>query len=335
MRRLAILVLVPLALLAAACGGGGSKGGGKVSGDDAAVVGSEHITRESLDRRLAQAKCSYTLQKRPFPNAGSPEYVAIQQQILQSLVQRAELAQKAPGLGVKVTDGEVEKQLKQIKKQYFGGSEKRYQAELKKQCVTDAEVRSDVGANVLSDSIYKKVTTGAKVTDTEVKAYYDSHTSVYTQPETRVVRHILVKDKTLADKLYSQLKGGADFATLAKKYSQDPGSKSQGGVLTISRGQTVPQFDKVAFQLKTGELSKPVKTQFGWHIIQAQKDATKSKTTPFKQVKEAIRQQLLQTKRSSELQTWLEGVKKEFASKVSYATGLAPPATTTSATTTG
>ena len=282
-----------------------------------------------LDRRLAQAKCSYTLQKRPFPKAGSPEYVAIQQQILQSLVQRAELAQKAPGLGVKVTDAEVEKQLKQIKKQYFGGSEKRYQAELKKQCVTDAEVRSDVGANVLSDSIYKKVTTGAKVTDTEVKAYYDSHTSVYTQPETRVVRHILVKDKALADKLYGQLKGGADFATLAKKYSQDPGSKSQGGVLTISRGQTVPQFDKVAFQLKTGELSKPVKTQFGWHIIQAQKDATKSKTTPFKQVKEAIRQQLLQTKRSSELQNWLEGVKKEFASKVSYATGLAPPATTT------
>src|SRR5437870_3528194 len=93
MRRLSILVLVPLALLAAACGGG-SKGGGKVSGDDAAVVGSEHITRESLDRRLGQAKCSYTLQKRPFPKAGSPEYVAIQQQILQSLVQRAELAQK-------------------------------------------------------------------------------------------------------------------------------------------------------------------------------------------------------------------------------------------------
>ena len=338
MRRLSILALVPLALLAAACGGGGSKGGGKVSGDDAAVVGSEHITRESLDRRLGQAKCSYTLQKRPFPKAGSPEYLAIQQQILQSLVQRAELAQKAPGLGVKVTDAEIEKQLKQIKKQYFGGSEKRYQAELKKQCVTDAEVRSDVGANVLSDEIYKKVTTGAKVTDTEVKAYYDSHTSVYTQPETRVVRHILVKDKALADKLYSQLKGGADFAALAKKYSQDPGSKAQGGELTISRGQTVPQFDKVAFQLKKGELSQPVKTQYGYHVIQALSEIKPAQSTPFAKVEASIKQQLEQQRKNDEMTKWVEDKKKSYCkSGIKYQVGYQPnpdPCATVSGTTT-
>jgi len=336
MRRLSLLLLaLPLVLLAAACGGGGSGSGGSVAKEDVAVVGDDHITRETLDRRMGQAKCSYDLQKRTFPKAGSAEFQAVQQQILQNLVQRAELAQKAPGLGVTVTDSQVDKQLKQIKKQYFGGSEQRYKAELKRQCVTDAEVKQDVRANVLSDSIYKKVTADAKVTDADVKTYYDSHQSVYTQPETRVVRHILVKDKALADKLYGQLKGGADFAALAKKYSQDPGSKAQGGTLTISRGQTVPEFDKVAFDLKTGEISKPVKTQFGWHIIQAQKDATKSKKTPYAQVKEAIRQQLLTQKRSESLQKWLTGIQGEFAKKVKYAAGLAPPATTTSATTTG
>ncbi len=228
MRRLSLLLLaLPLVLLAAACGGGGG-GGGSVAKEDVAVVGDDHITRETLDRRVGQAKCSYDLQKRTFPKAGSAEFQAVQQQILQNLVQRAELAQKAPGLGVTVTDAQVEKQLKQIKKQYFGGSEQRYNAELKRQCVTDAEVKQDVRANVLSDSIYKKVTADAKVSDADVKAYYDSHQSVYAQPETRVVRHILVKDKALADKLYAQLKGGADFAALAKKYSQDPGSKAQG-----------------------------------------------------------------------------------------------------------
>ena len=335
MRRLSFLLLgIPLVLFAAACGGGGG-GGGSVSKEDVAVVGDEHITRAVLDRRMAQAKCSYDQQKQTFPTAGSTDYLRIQQQVLQSLVQLAELAQKAPDLGVTVTDAQVEKQLKQLKKQYFGGSEKRYQAELKRLCFTDAELRNNVRDSMLSQGIYKKVTADTKVSDADVKTYYDSHQSVYTQPETRVVRHILVKDKALADKLEAQLKGGADFAALAKKYSQDTASKVQGGTLTISRGQTVPEFDKAAFDLKTGELSKPVKTQYGWHIIQAQKDATTSKKTPYAQVKEAIRQQLLQQERKASSEKWLTGIQGEFAKKVKYAAGLAPPATTTSATTTG
>src|SRR5438034_390125 len=130
----------------------------------------------------------------------------------------------------------------------------------------------------------------------------------------RSFRHSLVKAKALADRLYSQLKGGADFGALAKKYSQDPGSKAQGGQLTITKGQTVPEFDKTAFELKTNELSKPVHTQYGYHIIQALKPTTPRKVTAFAQVKEAIRQQLLQQKKSTSLQTWLDGVKKEYAS---------------------
>ena len=97
MRRLSLLLLaLPLVLLAAACGGGGSGSGGSVAKEDVAVVGDDHITRETLDRRMGQAKCSYDLQKRTFPKAGSAEFQAVQQQILQNLVQRAELAQKAP-----------------------------------------------------------------------------------------------------------------------------------------------------------------------------------------------------------------------------------------------
>jgi len=334
MRRLSLLLLgLPLALLAASCGGGGG-GSGSVAKEDTAVVGGDHITRAALDRRMQQAKCSYDLQKRQFPKAGSPEYQAIQSQILQNLVQRTEIQQKAPSMGVSVSKKQLEDQLAKLKKQYFGGSEKRYQAELERQCVTDTQVRTDVSANLLSDAVYRKLTGGAKVSDDEVKAYFDTHRQVYTQPQTRVVRHILVKTKKLADSLYAQLKSGADFAALAKKYSQDPGSKAQGGRLTISKGQTVPEFDAVAFALKTGELSKPVHTQFGWHIIEAVKPTTPRKSTPFAQVKEAIRQQLLQQKRSGKLQTWLDGVKKEYAAKISYATGLAPQTTTAAAPTT-
>ncbi len=341
MRRLFLVPLVlSLTLLAAACGGGGSssddgKSGGTASGDDAAVVNGDHITQATLDRRLSEAACSYKLQKKPFPKPGTTEYQQIRSQILQNLVQRAQLAQKAPGLDVKITDEQVEAQLKSLKGQYFGGSETKYKAELKRQCVSDAEVRDDLRSNLLSNAIFTKVTTNAKVTPTEVKAYYDAHREVYTTPQTRVVSHILVKNKALADKLYAQLQNGASFAALAKKYSTDPGSKAQGGQLTITRGQTVAPFDKVAFELRTGQLSKPVHTQYGWHIIHADKPASPHKSTPFAQVKASINQQLLQQKRNTALQNWLNGLKKEYDGKISYAAGLAPPATTTSAPTTG
>ena len=82
------------------------------------------------------------------------------------------------------------------------------------------------------------------------------------------MRHILVKTKAQADSIYNQLKAGADFAALAKKYSQDPGSKDNGGKLTIIRGQTVAPFDTTAFLLSTNTISRPVKTQYGYHVIQ-------------------------------------------------------------------
>jgi foldase protein PrsA len=336
MRRFFLVLLaLPLAFLATACGGGGG-GGGSLSSGDVAVVNGEHISRDTLDQRVKEASCGYKLQKKTFPKAGSTEYQALQAQIVQNLVQRIELDQKASSLKVSVTDKQVEDQLKNLKKQYFGGDEKKYMAELAKQCVTDAQVRNDVRANLLSNAIYKQLTAGATVAPAEVRDYYDSHRATYTTPQTRVVSHILVKDKALADRLYAQLKKNpSQFAALAKKNSIDPGSKSSGGQLTITRGQTVPEFDRTAFALRTGELSKPVHTQYGWHIIHADKNAAPRKSTPFAQVKESIKQQLLQQKRSAALQKWLDGVKKEYAGKISYAAGLGPPETTTSATTTG
>lgn len=328
-----LLLVLPLSLVAAGCGG---SGGGKssVSEADVAVVGSVHITRVELDARMTQAERSYKLQKREFPKAGSPEYLALQNQIVQSLVQRAQLALKAGDLAIDVPDTQVEERLKQIKKQYFGGSEKRYQAELKRQGATDGQVREDIRAQLVSEAIFNKVTAGVKVGDPAVKKYYDENPEQYTTPDTRDVRHILVKDKATADKLYAELKGGADFAALAKKHSEDPGSKAQGGKLTISRGQTVPEFDATAFKLKTGELAKPVKTQFGWHVIEALSAVKPRQKTPFAQVKEAIRQQLLQQKRNEALSKWFSDVQKELASRTKYAAGFGP-LPTAAATTTG
>jgi len=147
------------------------------------------------------------------------------------------------------------------------------------------------------------------------------------------VGHILVKTKSLADKLYKRAKAGENFATLAKKYSQDPGSKKLGGKLTISKGTTVAPFDKVAFALKTGEISQPVKTDFGFHVIKALGPVKPATVTSFTKVKKTIRQQLLQQKQSTATTNWSTKLKKDFDGKVTYQTGYAPPATTAGTTT--
>ncbi|MGH9389147.1 MAG: peptidylprolyl isomerase, partial [Vicinamibacteria bacterium] len=159
----------------------------------------------------------------------------------------------------------------------------------------------------------------------------------YGTPESRDVRHILISEKdkdgkvdfeaskAKADEIYAQLEGGAAFAALAKEFSEDPGSKDSGGKLTISRGQTVPEFDKVSFELDTGGLSKPVKTTYGYHVIEAVSDVRQATTTSLDKVRASIRTTLLQEKRNQEMQKWVEDLKADYKGKVSYAAGYEPP----------
>ena len=150
------------------------------------------------------------------------------------------------------------------------------------------------------------------------------------------MRHILVKTKAEADKLHDELEGGANFAALAKASSIDPGSKDQGGKLTITKGQTVPPFEKAAFTLDTNELSHPVKTQYGYHLIQPLAAVKEGSVTPFTQVLGQIKSQLLQEKRSDAVNGWVKQVEEEYDGKVTYAAGYEPPDTTsTAAETTG
>jgi len=324
------LLLVLAALFVAGCGGGSKN----VPADAVAVVGKDTITKEQFNFLLSGAKRTYKARKTAFPKAGTTQYKSLQDQAMSYLVQESELEQKAKDLGVEVTEKDVDARLAQIKKQYFGGSDTKYQAQLKSQGLTEAQIRSDLHAQVLSEKLYKKVTADVKVSDADIKAYYAAHKTDYTQAESRDVRHILVNNKKLADTIYGQLKGGANFATLAKKYSKDPGSAANGGKLTVSKGQTVPEFDKTAFELKTNELSKPVKTQYGWHIIQALSAVKQAKTTPLKDVTTTIKQQLEQTKKTDAMNKWVAGVKKDFKSDVRYQAGYEPTQTDTGTGTT-
>jgi parvulin-like peptidyl-prolyl isomerase len=106
---------------------------------------------------------------------------------------------------------------------------------------------------------------GQDVSEASQRKYYDDHKADFSE---NCVSHILVKTKAEADAVLARLKGGEDFAAVAQQVSLDPGSKTKGGALDCSpKGSFVPEFDTVASELPVGQLSDPVQTQYGFHIL--------------------------------------------------------------------
>ncbi len=166
------------------------------------------------------------------------------------------------------------------------------------------------------------------VSDDEVKAYYNSHKGEFTDPAEVKARHILVKApseakpedwekaKQKAEKIRKELKAGADFAKLAKKYSDDPGTKEHGGELGFFRkGRMVPEFEKAAFGLDVGEISQPVKTVFGYHIIQVEEKKPAHEKS-FQDVQEQIRHQLTLDKQSQVLDKIIASLRAKYPVKI-------------------
>lgn len=323
MRRLRRLPLLLALLALAACGGPGKPA---VPDGAVAVVGDETIPRAELDTLLRQARRTYDSQGRVFPKAGTQEYETLKGQAMRVLVERAQLEQKADDLGVDVREAEVDARLARLKRDYFGGSEQRYRERLREQGMTEAQVRVAVRDELLSQEVFRAVTGEVAVSTQEAKRYYERHLGEFSTAASRDVRHILVKRKATADRLAARLRAGADFAALARRYSQDPGSRALGGRITVARGETVPPVDRVAFSLATGELSPPVRTQYGWHLVQALSPVRPGRQTPFAQVRESIRQKLLRERRDQAMERWLEQVRRELAGRTAYAEGFEPAA---------
>jgi parvulin-like peptidyl-prolyl isomerase len=325
MRRATFAGFFAIVLTALAAGCGTSSSSGDVPTNSVAVVGDRTITKSDYDDLVKYAKRSYDAQKKPFPKVGTEEYAQIRDQAVRFLVERAQFEVKADDLGVDVSDSAVDKRIEDYIKERHKGNKKKFQEELKQQGLSEDDAREIIRANLIQEAIYNKVTSGVKVTDTQARDYYSKNKSQYGTAESRLVRHVLVKQKALADRLYNQLKvKGADWAGIAKRYSQDPGSKDKGGRYTATKGQVVPEFEKAAFSMKTNAVTKPVKTQFGYHIIQALAPIKKGSTTPYSQVKEAIRQQLVQDKKNKEMQSWVEDMRKDLEDETAYQVGYKP-----------
>jgi len=326
--NISVLLLALVAALAlAACGGGGSSAEDVPPGA-IAVVGDRTVTKADFDQVMEQHKKSAESQGQTFPQAGTPEYEAVKASVVKGLVEEREWELEGDAMGIKVTDQEVEAQLKQVKEQNGLTDEQKYQAELAKVGITDAQVRDQLRLRILSNKIFQAVTKSVNVSEVDIANYYKQNSANYQQPESREVRHILVKSESQAQDLYNRIKAGADFAALAKKYTQDQTSKADGGKFTAYKGRTVAPFDKFVFSAKTGELSEPIKTQFGWHIIETLSAVKPAAETPLSQVHDQIKTTLTQQKQSTAMKTWVANLSKKYGDQIAYAPGYAPAAAT-------
>lgn len=167
-----------------------------------------------------------------------------------------------------------------------------------------------VRRNILIEEMVKRrIVPQIGVTDEEVRRAYEDNKSLFSV-ETVTVSHILVKTPAEAEALRKQLESGKDFAELARAHSEDAGSKERGGSLgTISRGQTETEFEEEAFRLKDGEISPVVKTQFGYHILKG--GARGSTVKPLGEVKDQIRQAMVQIRQQEMFQQYLADAEKQ------------------------
>jgi foldase protein PrsA len=324
-------LLAALALAVSACGGDSGVPDGAV-----AVVDGTEISREELDELVERAKKGAEAQKQEFPKVGTPEYQNIQRQYVAYLVQRAQFAKEAEKRGVEVTEKDVDKAETDFIASRFEGKREEFEKALKEQDFPLESFRETLRFSVLEKKLFDAVTKEVTVPDAEVVAYYQQNSTQYSTPESRDVRHILVAEKNgedvdyaaskaEADRILAEIRGGADFATLAKQESADTVSAKEGGKLTANKGQLVAPFEKSAFALDVNEVSEPIKTIFGYHIIEALSPVRKASTTPLAKVKASISATLLQEKQSAFMVDWVQDIAKDYEGKTDYALGFELP----------
>lgn len=219
----------------AGCGGGDSA---------IATVNGQKITKGELDARLEG-------------QAGKPT--------LQQMVDQALVLQYGKAQNIDVSDKEIQDQLNTLQQRFPPGQ---FETILKQQGLTLDDAKTIVRVQLI---VKKAVDRNIKVGDAQVADFYNKNKTLFSTPAQVRARHILVKTKPEADSIEAQLKRGADFGQLARKYSVDTGTKDKGGDLGFfGQAQMVPPFSAAAFSMRPGQISKPVQTQFGWHIIQVQ-----------------------------------------------------------------
>jgi foldase protein PrsA len=282
-------------------------------------------------------KCVANQAKQPVPKGAKKptktqlktqckqQYDALKQQVMQFLISAEWIQQEAKKQGIKVSDKQVQKQFQDQKKQSFQ-KDADYKKFLQSSGMTEADLLFRVRLDVVSNEVRSKIIKGKdKVSDAQIKAYYDKNKERFAQPERRDLLVVLTRTKGKADAAKSAIEGGQKWSSVAKKFSIDEASKAQGGKLPgVAKGQQEKAFDDAIFEAKKGQTVGPIKTQFGYYVFQVTKVTEASQQT-LAQTKETIRNLLKSENQQKALNKFVTDFRKEYKEKTNCGKGYVIP----------
>lgn len=278
-----------------------------------ARVNGEDIPRSDFERAVK------VLEARAGGQVPADRRNEILRNVLDQLVTYHVLAQEAHKRNLDATEQEVQQRVAEVRKQFQ--SEQAFSAALKQRGMDSRQFENDLRNDITVNKLMQaEAATATLVGEQDAKEFYDKNPDKFKQPEQVRASHIFkrlppgadaatkAKIRASLEPVLKQVQAGGDFAELAKKHSED-GSAAAGGDLNyFAPGQMVPEFEKAAFQLKTGETSGIVESQFGFHIIKVT-DRRAGRTMPFPEVKEQIANYLKQQRQQEKADALVEQLK--------------------------
>jgi foldase protein PrsA len=240
------------------------------------------------------------------------EYESLKEQVMQFLISAEWIQQEADARDIEVSDEEVQKQFDDQKKQSFP-NEKGYQQFLQSSGQTEEDLLFRVKLDVLSNKVREEIIEGTdEVSDEDIKAYYEENEERFSQPERRDLNVVLTKTEARASGAQQALESGQSFKTVAREFSIDEASKAQGGKLpAVAEGQQEKAFDDAIFAAERGELTGPVKTQFGWYVFEVTK-VTPASQQSLEDATETIRSLLRSEREQEALDSFIEDFQEKY-----------------------
>jgi foldase protein PrsA len=271
-----------------------------------------------------------------FQTQCKQEYEGLRDQVMQFLILTRWVDGEASDQGVKLSGKEEQAAYDKAVKSSFPKPAD-FDKFLKSSGMTPADARFQVRFNTVYTKLREKAVKNAdKVTDKAVADFYNKNKARFATPLTRDLRVVLTRSKAKADQAKAALQSGQSWASVAKKFSIDPASKAQGGVLPgLQKGQQEKSFDSAIFSAQKGKLTGPVKTQFGYYVFEVTKQTPASQQS-LKQATPAIKQQLDAQSKQKADDKFNQDLRKKWKARTNCRDGFvmvqcdnAPPAKTT------